>query len=73
MERVPYIDQSGLYAIEDLVLRLKQSTIKVLLVDLTEQPRIMMENIDIIPDLISEEEIFNNFKQAMVYIKANIK
>ena len=25
MERVPYIDQSGLYAMEDLVLRLKQA------------------------------------------------
>lgn len=71
MERVPYIDQSGLYAIEDLVLRLKQSTIKVLLVNLTEQPRMMMENIDIIPDLISEQEIFNDFKQAMVHIQAN--
>ena len=71
MERVPYIDQSGLYAMEDLVLRLKQADVKVLLVNLTQQPRMMMENIDIIPDLISDLEIFKDFKEAMVYIQAN--
>jgi SulP family sulfate permease len=73
MERVPYIDQSGLYAIEDLVLRLKQADIKVLLVDLTQQPRMMMEKIDLIPELISDLEIFKDFKQAMVYIQDNKK
>ena len=56
---------------EDLVLRLKQADIKVLLVDLTEQPRMMMEKIDLIPELISDLEIFNDFKQAMVHIQAN--
>ncbi|MDC1362514.1 SulP family inorganic anion transporter [Flavobacteriaceae bacterium] len=71
MERVPYIDQSGLYAMEDLVLRLKQADVKVLLVNLPQQPRMMMENIDIIPDLISDLEIFKDFKEAMVYIQAN--
>ncbi|MFT4673492.1 MAG: SulP family sulfate permease [Saprospiraceae bacterium] len=73
MGRVPYIDQSGLYAMEDLVLRLKQSNIKVLLVNLTQQPRLLMENIDIIPDLIPEHEIFKKFKEAMVYIDSPIE
>jgi SulP family sulfate permease len=73
MGRVPYIDQSGLYAMEDLVLRLKQSNIKVLLVNLIQQPRLMMENIDIIPDLIPEHEIFMKFKEAMVYIESTIE
>ncbi len=66
-------DQSGLYAMEDLVLRLKQSNIKVLLVNLTQQPRLLMENIDIIPDLIPEHEIFKKFKEAMVYIDSTIE
>jgi len=73
MGRVPYIDQSGLYAMEDLVLRLKQADVKVLLVNLTQQPRMMMENIDIIPDLIPEHKIFKKFKEAMVYIQTNKK
>ena len=73
MGRVPYMDQSGLYAMEDLVLRLYQNNIKVLLVELMEQPRLMMENIDIIPDLIPEQNIFNNYKEAMAFIEANVK
>ena len=71
MERVPYIDQSGLYAMEDLVLRLKQARCKSIACDLTQQPRMMMEKIDLIPELISDLEIFKDFKQAMVYIQAN--
>jgi SulP family sulfate permease len=73
MGRVPYMDQSGLYAMEDLILRLKQNDMKVLLVGLTEQPRVMMENIDIVPDLIPEHKIFKKFKDAMVYIESNVE
>jgi SulP family sulfate permease len=40
-------------------------------VDLTQQPRMMMEKIDLIPELISDLEIFKDFKEAMVYIQAN--
>ena len=73
MGKVPYIDQSGLYALEDLMLRLFKSEIKVIFIDLQKQPRVMMENIDIIPDLIPEKRILKNFKEAMVYIDANVE
>ena len=33
----------------------------------------MMEKIDLIPELISDLEIFKDFKQAMVYIQDNKK
>ncbi len=72
MGKVPYMDQSGLYAMEELVLRLKQANVEVLLVNLLEQPRVMMENIDIIPDLIPKDEIFNTFKEAMIWIDNNV-
>ncbi len=72
MGKVPYMDQSGLYAMEDMALRLKQSGIEVLFVNLLEQPRVMMENIDIIPDLIPEHKIFKNFKEAMLWIDSNV-
>ncbi len=73
MGKVPYIDQSGLYALEDLMLRLFKSEVKVILVNLQKQPRVMMENIDIIPDLIPEKRILKNFKEAMVYINNNVE
>ena len=73
MDRMQYLDQSGLYALEDVFVDLKQQNKDVLLVDVLEQPRYMMERIDIIPDLISKENIFPTFKECLVWIKANVK
>ena len=70
--RMPYIDQSGLYAMEDVLVDLKREGKNVLLVRLLEQPKYMMERIDIIPDLIPKEHIFNDFKECITWIKANI-
>ncbi|WP_242092531.1 SulP family inorganic anion transporter [Aestuariivivens sediminicola] len=71
--RMQYIDQSGLYALEDVLVDLEKSGIMVLLVGLLKQPRYMMERIDIIPDLVSEEHVFDSFKECTKWIKANLK
>jgi len=68
-----YMDQSGLYVMEDMLLDLKNKNIDVIFVNVLEQPRYMMERIDIIPDLISEERIFKNFNECMSWIKQNVK
>tara|TARA_R110002124_G_scaffold17532_3_gene73235 strand:- start:90198 stop:92048 length:1851 start_codon:yes stop_codon:yes gene_type:complete len=73
MGKVPYMDQSGLYAIEDLLLRLNRQGVIIVLVNLQKQPRVMMEKIDIIPDLVANERIFNSFSETMTYIKMNVK
>ena len=73
MGRMQYMDQSGLYAMEDVLVDLKQHNIKVLLVGLLKQPRYMMERIDIIPDLIPKEHLFSNFKDCMAWIKKNVE
>jgi SulP family sulfate permease len=67
--RMPYMDQSGLYVMEDVLLDLKSKNIDVVFVNVLEQPRYMMERIDIIPDFISEERIFNDFNDCMSWIK----
>ena len=69
MGRMQYIDQSGLYAMEDVLVDLVNQGKKVLLVKIIEQPRYMMESIDIIPDLIPEDQIFDNFKSCLVWVK----
>ncbi|WP_242157388.1 SulP family inorganic anion transporter [Aestuariivivens sediminis] len=71
--RMQYMDQSGLYALEDVLVDLEKSGITVLIVGLLKQPRYMMERIDIIPDLIPKEHLFDNFKACTQWIKANIK
>ena len=67
--RMQYMDQSGLYAMEDMLLDLKSKNIKVLFVGLLNQPRYMMERIDIIPDFIPEENIFKDFKSCVKWLK----
>jgi SulP family sulfate permease len=71
--RMQYMDQSGLYAMEDMLLDLKKKNINVLFVNLLKQPRYMMERIDIIPDFISEEHIFTTFQDCVTWIKENVK
>ena len=70
--RMQYMDQSGLYAMEDVLQELNKNNVQVLFVGLLEQPKYMMERIDIIPDLISEEQIFATFDDCTQWIKQNI-
>lgn len=73
LDRMPYMDQSGLYAMEDMIQDLKTKDVDVLFVGLLRQPRYMMERIDIIPDFIPEAHIFESFDAAVVWIKDNVK
>jgi sulfate permease, SulP family len=73
LEKMPYIDQSGLYAMEDVLVDLRKDDINVLFVGLLNQPKLMMERIDIIPDLISEEYLFETFNECLSWIKDNVK
>ncbi|PIF00715.1 MAG: sodium-independent anion transporter [Maribacter sp.] len=73
LDRMQYIDQSGLYAIEDVLQELNKNNVTVLFTDLQRQPRYMMERIDIIPDFIPEEHIFEDFDHCTHWIKNNVK
>ncbi|MDB0601382.1 SulP family inorganic anion transporter [Tenacibaculum maritimum] len=73
MDRMQYIDQSGLYALEDTLVDLKKENKNVLLVDVQQQPRYMMERIDIIPDLIEEKFIFDTFNECLTWVQQNVK
>ncbi|MFD1161215.1 SulP family inorganic anion transporter [Hwangdonia seohaensis] len=70
--RMQYMDQSGLYAMEDMLQDLKKKNIEVLFVGLLKQPRYMMERIDIIPDFIPEAHIFPKFEDCVKWIKQNV-
>lgn len=73
LDRMQYMDQSGLYAMEDMLQDLQKNNVEVLFVGLLRQPRYMMERIDIIPDFIPESHIFENFDVAVGWIKENVK
>jgi len=73
LDKVPYIDQSGLYALEAIIIDLVQKEKAVLLVGIDQQPKYMMERVDIIPDLIPEEQIFDTFEDCLSWIITNVK
>jgi len=72
-DKMTYLDQSGLYAMEDILVDLVRKGKQVLLVGLIQQPEYMMERIDIIPDLIPREHIFKDFSECMHWVKHNVE
>ncbi|CAM3443657.1 SulP family inorganic anion transporter [Zobellia roscoffensis] len=71
MDRMQYMDQSGLYTLEDVLIDLHNSDIEVLFVDVLNQPRYMMERVDLIPDLIPVDHIFDTFNECLKYLQQN--
>ncbi len=72
MDRVPYIDQSGLYTLEDIIFDLRQQNIEVLLVGLKEQPKDMLRAVEIIPNLVPEEDVIDKMKEAIAYLRTKL-
>jgi SulP family sulfate permease len=71
MDKVPFIDQTGLYALEESILSLEQRGIDVLLTGMQDQPESMLRKVVIIPDLIAENHIFARFDDAIEYLRAH--
>lgn len=69
MGRVPYIDQSGLYALEDVIIQLAQQDIQCLIVGIQSQPKYLMRSIGIIDNLVKEEYIFETFGECRDWVK----
>jgi SulP family sulfate permease len=77
MKRVPYIDQSGLYSLESIILNLEQNKVQVFLLHLQKQPEAMMRNISLIPDVVEEKTLFDDeelcAEATKLYIQQKIK
>ncbi|MDG2386902.1 MAG: SulP family inorganic anion transporter [Flavobacteriaceae bacterium] len=68
MNKVPYIDQSGLFALEDVLLDLNEKEIEILIVGIQSQPKYLMKTIGILGELIPEERIFDRFADCKAFI-----
>lgn len=65
MQEVPSIDQSGMYALEDAILELRQKDVTVVITGIQKQPEDMLRNIKLIPDLVDEKNLFESFDVAI--------
>ena len=69
MPNVPTIDQSGMYAIEDAILELHKKKMTVIITGIQKQPLDMLRNIQLIPGLIPEENLFKDFSTAIAALE----
>jgi SulP family sulfate permease len=72
MKEVPYIDQSGLYALEDAVLELQQRGVAVIFTGMADQVRSMVERIDLVPGLIPAKHVFESFGEARTWLNDQV-
>ena len=68
MDRVPYIDQSGLFALEDVLMELNEKNIVCFMVGIQSQPKLLMKSIGILNTLIPQEHTFESFKDCRSWI-----
>lgn len=73
MSRVPYVDQSGLYAMEEAVQELQSQNIAVVFTGLQGQPLDMFKRINLIPGLVNEEYAFSSFADCRNWLMAQLK
>jgi SulP family sulfate permease len=69
MDKSAYIDQTGLYALEDMIIGWEMNGIEAYLVGIQSQPRLRLERITIIPRLIAKDQIFKSLEECLSYIK----
>ncbi|WP_152285588.1 SulP family inorganic anion transporter [Flavicella marina] len=73
MCRMPYMDQTGLYVIEETLVELTNAGVIVLMEGLLEQPRYMMERIKTIPNIIPKDHLFKDFDSCVDWMKNHIE
>ena len=73
MDRVPYIDQTGMYALEDSIQELHKLGVKVAFVGLNNQEYDMLRGINLIPGLVPDALCFKNFPEAVQWVQDYLK
>jgi SulP family sulfate permease len=69
MRRVPYMDMSGLYAMESAIINLQEKGIIVLLTIIQHQPMYMLKKINLVPGLVPENHCFKTFEDCAAWLK----
>ena len=73
MDKVPYVDQSGLIVLENAILDLREKDIKVAFTDLHGQPLDIFKQYNILPKIVPVEQSFKTFEDCMEWIKDELR
>ncbi|MCA9492200.1 MAG: SulP family inorganic anion transporter [Myxococcales bacterium] len=71
MEHVPYMDHSGLVALEDALMRLNERGVRVALTGPAAQPLELMEAMGVIPEMVPRERVFSSLSDALAELRDN--
>ena len=69
MDRISYMDQTGVYALKDALTRLNAAGVRVLVVGVSVAHLDLLEKLQVIPAVIPESDVFSDFgalKKALV-------
>jgi SulP family sulfate permease len=69
MSRVPFMDQSGLYALGDVIKKMKQMGITVVITMPQTQPKVLLRQNKFIPNIIPHEFVFQNIDDCAHWLK----
>jgi SulP family sulfate permease len=69
MKKVPYMDQSGLYALEEVIKEMQKMGIVVVLTMIQPQPLYMLKKNRFIPDVLSKEYLFDSIEDCAVWLQ----
>ena len=73
MRLVSFMDQSGLYAMEEAVKDLQARGVTVLMTIIQPQPLYMLTRMRVIPEVIPEEHTFKTFEECTSYLRNQLK
>jgi SulP family sulfate permease len=72
MDKVPYVDQSGLYAMEESIQDLQDKGIRVVFTGLQGQPKDIFESLRIVPGLIPRYLCFERFEDSLPWLEEHL-
>ncbi len=61
MDRISYMDQTGVYALKDALTRLNAAGVRVLVVGISVAHLDLLEKLQVIPAVVPESNIFSDF------------
>ena len=69
LEIVSFMDQSGLYAMEEAIKELQDRGAQVLMTIIQPQPMYMLTKMKVIPEVVPEENTFKTFEECTAYLQ----
>jgi len=73
MRLVSFMDQSGLYAMEEAIKDLQNRGVEVLMTIIQPQPMYMLRTLNVIPAVVPEDHTFPTFEECVNYLKLRIE